>query len=184
MYVHTTHWTIINSSIYIRNSVRTYIHKHFNHPSPYSPSTPLCLSLYGLQGKRGKKKTASPSVNGLNWAAEEERVLRLLSCLADLELCQLWDPPSVAIMDSYSKCVSAHINVVTSCSFNLFSSSFHVSSSQSLVASCCYKMLESPSAMKEKAVKEELFQLLGLLVKKYNQTLSELSAPHLDTSVL
>lgn len=43
----------------------------------------------------------------------------------------------------------------------------------SLVASCCYKMLESPSVMKEKAVKEELFQLLGLLVKKYNQTLSE-----------
>ena len=46
--------------------------------------------------------------------------------------------------------------------------------SLSLVASCCYKMLESPSAMKEKTVKEELFQLLGLLVKKYNQTLSEL----------
>ena len=35
-------------------------------------------------------------------------------------------------------------------------------------------MLESPTAMKEKTVKEELFQLLGLLVKKYNQTLSEL----------
>ena len=57
------------------------------------------------QGKRGKKKAASPNLNGLNWAAEEERVLRLLSCVTDLELCQLWDPPSVAIMDSYSKCV-------------------------------------------------------------------------------
>ena len=57
------------------------------------------------QGKRGKKKAVSPSLNGLNWAAEEERVLRLLSCVTDLELCQLWDPPSVAIMDSYSKCV-------------------------------------------------------------------------------
>ena len=31
--------------------------------------------------------------------------MRLLSCVADLELCQLWDPPSVAIMDSYSKYV-------------------------------------------------------------------------------
>ena len=57
------------------------------------------------QGKRGKKKATSPNLNGLNWAAEEERVLRLLSCVTDLELCQLWDPPSVAIMDSYSKCV-------------------------------------------------------------------------------
>ena len=72
------------------------------HPSHLPHSSPPAMPH---QGKRGKKKAVSPSLNGLNWAAEEERVLRLLSCVTDLELCQLWDPPSVAIMDSYSKCV-------------------------------------------------------------------------------
>ena len=43
----------------------------------------------------------------------------------------------------------------------------------SLVASCCYKVMENPGAMKEKSLKEEMFHVLGLLVQKYNQMLSE-----------
>ena len=79
---------------------------HSFHSTPPTPLHPSHLPPFmPHQGKRGKKKAASPNLNGLNWAAEEERVLRLLSCVTDLELCQLWDPPSVAIMDSYSKCV-------------------------------------------------------------------------------
>ena len=39
---------------------------------------------------------------GLDWVVEEEKVLRLLSSLLDLDLHLLWDPPSPTVMDSYS----------------------------------------------------------------------------------
>jgi condensin complex subunit 1 len=98
------------------------------------------------KGKSRRKKTVSTATGeeGLDWVVEEEKVLRLLSSLLDLDLHLLWDPPSPTVMDSYS----------------------------GLVANCCYKIMENSSAMKEKSLKEEMFQILGVLVQKYNQTLS------------
>ena len=42
----------------------------------------------------------------------------------------------------------------------------------SLMASCCYKLLENPAITRDRTVREKVFHLMGMLVKKYNQALS------------
>jgi len=44
----------------------------------------------------------------------------------------------------------------------------------SLIADCCYKILEDPgiSAAKVKYMRETIFQVLGTLIKRYNHGLS------------
>jgi condensin complex subunit 1 len=44
----------------------------------------------------------------------------------------------------------------------------------SLIADCCYKILEDPviSAAKMKYMRETVFQVLGILIKRYNHGLS------------
>ena len=44
----------------------------------------------------------------------------------------------------------------------------------SLMASCCYKLLENPAITRDRAVREKVFHLMGMLIKKYNQALSTL----------
>ena len=75
-----------------------------------------CLSS-SLQTKgRRKKATTGAGEGGLDWAVEEENALRLFASLLELDLHLLWDPPSVAIMDSYSKWVSPiRAPVTTAC---------------------------------------------------------------------
>ncbi len=41
----------------------------------------------------------------------------------------------------------------------------------SLMASCCYKMMENPTFGREKELRERIVHLLGTIVKKYNQAL-------------
>ena len=42
------------------------------------------------------------------------------------------------------------------------------------MASCCYKLLENPVITRDRAVREKVFHLMGMLIKKYNQALSTL----------
>ena len=44
----------------------------------------------------------------------------------------------------------------------------------SLIAGCCYKFLENPVIGRDKDLRGPMANLLGLIVKKYNQSLSEL----------
>ena len=43
----------------------------------------------------------------------------------------------------------------------------------SLVTGCCYKLLENPSAIKNKTTKDLIFNLLGIMIKKYNHGLGK-----------
>ena len=43
----------------------------------------------------------------------------------------------------------------------------------SLVTCCCYKLLENPDVAKIRSTRDTVFQLLGVMVKKYNHALSE-----------
>ena len=43
------------------------------------------------------------------------------------------------------------------------------------MASCCYKLLENPAITRDRAVREKVFHLMGMLIKKYNQALSTLT---------
>ena len=38
---------------------------------------------------------------------------------------------------------------------------------------CCYKLLENPSAIKNKTTKDLIFNLLGIMIKKYNHGLGK-----------
>ena len=61
------------------------------------------------QGRRGgKKKSASSTVTAvsqgrLDWSREREHVVEVLSQLAELELAQLWEPPTLQMMEDLSK---------------------------------------------------------------------------------
>ena len=43
----------------------------------------------------------------------------------------------------------------------------------SLVTGCCYKFLENPTSVKNGTTKDLIFNLLGVMVKKYNYGLGE-----------
>ena len=42
-----------------------------------------------------------------------------------------------------------------------------------MVTSCCYKLLECPVTVKDKDTRDAIFQVLGLMVKKYGHALSK-----------
>ena len=67
--------------------------------------TGIIFSLSKVKGRR--KKTANTNGDGLDWISEKERVLRLLASLLDLDLHLLWESPSAAILDEYSKYVKS-----------------------------------------------------------------------------
>ena len=43
----------------------------------------------------------------------------------------------------------------------------------SLITGCCYKFLENPASVKNGTTKDLVFNLLGVMVKKYNYGLGE-----------
>ena len=45
----------------------------------------------------------------------------------------------------------------------------------SLITGCCYKFLENPTTVKNGTTKELIFNLLGVMVKKYNYGLGKRS---------
>ena len=65
------------------------------------------LVWHPTQGRRGgKKKSAGSTVTSrcsLDWSREREHVVEVLSQLAELELAQLWEPPTLQMMEDLSK---------------------------------------------------------------------------------
>ncbi len=49
----------------------------------------------------------------------------------------------------------------------------------SMFARTAYAFIENPSINKEKSIRDDLFAMLGLLVKKYNHAVGISSAPEL-----
>ncbi|XP_071944380.1 condensin complex subunit 1-like [Antedon mediterranea] len=79
---------------------------------------------------------------GFDWENEKENFISVISQPLQLDIYRLWDPPIVE---------EEFVN---------------------LVANCCYKLLENPLTCRNKPCKDAIFNLIGLLVKRYNHTLS------------
>ena len=100
------------------------------------------------KGHKGKKKGGAVrgevEGGGLDWRGEFGHVVQILYQLLQLDLQQLWDPPSVTVMEDFTN----------------------------LVANACYKLCEVPALAKDKALRTDLFLVLGTVGKRYNQPLS------------
>ncbi len=85
------------------------------------------------------KKTTTTGPTG--WRAGRDTSVQLLTTMMSLPLPSLWDPPSPSMLDDLA----------------------------SLVASCAYKLLESPAITRDKALLDKTLDLLGCLVRDYGQ---------------
>ncbi|KAM5142461.1 condensin complex subunit 1 [Mantella aurantiaca] len=92
----------------------------------------------------GKGRKAKPKTDGFLWELEREKVLQTITHLLQLDVRRLWN-------------------------MSLIEEEFI-----SMVTGCCYKMMENPSigALKNKPLWEALSHLLGVAVKRSNDTLS------------
>ncbi|XP_040217115.1 condensin complex subunit 1 isoform X1 [Rana temporaria] len=92
----------------------------------------------------GKGRKAKSKADGFLWETERENVLQTITHLLQLDIRRLW-------------------------SMSLIEEEFI-----SMVTGCCYKMMENPSigALKNKPLWEALSHLLGVAVKRSNDTLS------------
>ncbi|XP_075071952.1 condensin complex subunit 1 [Mixophyes fleayi] len=92
----------------------------------------------------GRGKKSKSKADGFLWESEREKVLQTITHLLQLDIRRLW-------------------------SMSLVEEEFI-----SMVTGCCYKMMENPSigALKNKPVWEALSHLLGVAVKRSNDTLS------------
>ncbi|XP_018408739.1 PREDICTED: condensin complex subunit 1 isoform X1 [Nanorana parkeri] len=92
----------------------------------------------------GKGRKAKSKADGFLWEMEREKVLQTITHLLQLDVRRLW-------------------------SMSLIEEEFI-----SMVTGCCYKMMENPSigALKNKPLWEALSHLLGVAVKRSNDTLS------------
>ena len=70
-------------------------------------ATKLSRDLFLLLQGRGRKKAVSASVvqrvGGMDWSQERVEVMEVLSQLVELDLHQLWDPPTTQMMEDCSK---------------------------------------------------------------------------------
>ena len=59
------------------------------------------------RGSKKKKKGAAASLEShsseMEWGQERERVVEMMCDLVECDLWLLWEPPSVQIMDDFSK---------------------------------------------------------------------------------
>ncbi|CAL4065931.1 unnamed protein product, partial [Meganyctiphanes norvegica] len=91
-----------------------------------------------------KKKGQKKTEYGIDWEEERNRMLLQLFSILHHPLQRLWEPPVVE---------EDYVN---------------------LIANCCYKILETPSMnlVRSKASRDSIFQVLGMLVKKFNHGLA------------
>lgn len=94
-----------------------------------------------LKEKKGKHARQTNS----SWEEERLKLMMLLVHLANLELEELFEPPSIPIMEDLA----------------------------ALFASVCYKFLENPLIVRDKVLLDEVSVLLGITVKKYGLILSK-----------
>ena len=75
-------------------------HHHHSHLN-------IVLILFSYQGHKGKKKGGAVrgevEGGGLDWRGEFGHVVQILYQLLQLDLQQLWDPPSVTVMEDFTK---------------------------------------------------------------------------------
>ena len=67
-------------------------------------SVPILLQRGG--GKKKKKSAVAVSEsqhNGLDWGQERDRVVEVMCNLVECDLWLLWEPPSVQMMEDFSK---------------------------------------------------------------------------------
>ncbi|XP_021926834.1 condensin complex subunit 1 isoform X2 [Zootermopsis nevadensis] len=95
-------------------------------------------------GKGRRKNNKNTEYDAFNWEGKRHSALVLLYNLLQLPLNKLWEPPIAE---------EEFVN---------------------LIADCCYKALEDPgiSAAKMKYMRETIFQVLGILIKRYSHGLS------------
>ena len=75
----------------------------------------------------------------------KKKIVSLMNQLAELELCQLWEPPSPQMMEGWS----------------------------SLLGNLCYKILENSTISRDQSLRDQVIHLLGVLIRDYGQALSE-----------
>jgi hypothetical protein len=95
--------------------------------------------------KQHKEKKGKQASTSFSWEEERVNLTILLVHLGSLELFELWEPPSVPIMEDLA----------------------------SLFANACYKLLENPAVTRDKVLLENIYSLLGLTVKKYGLVMSK-----------
>ncbi|TRY69717.1 hypothetical protein DNTS_035402 [Danionella cerebrum] len=92
---------------------------------------------------KGRKKDKVSGKGLLQWDSERETVLQCLTQLLQLDIRSLW---SMALVEEeFVSCITC----------------------------CCYKLLENPtiSHMKNKATRDAIIHVLGIMLKKYNHML-------------
>lgn len=97
--------------------------------------------------KQLKEKKGKHATNSFPWEEERLKLMILLVHLGSLELVELWEPPSLPIMEDLA----------------------------ALFANICYKFLENPTVMRDKVLLDNISTLLGITVKKYGLTMSKYS---------
>ncbi|XP_069703056.1 condensin complex subunit 1 [Periplaneta americana] len=97
-----------------------------------------------LDTGRGRKKNKNQEYDDFNWESKSHGALVLLYNILQLPLNKLWEPPIAE---------EEFVN---------------------LIANSCYKTLENPgiTAAKLKYMRETIFQVLGVLIKRYSHGLS------------
>ena len=98
-----------------------------------------------LKNELKEKRKRTVITLSFTWSDQRLKLINALVCLANLQLMQLWEPPSAAMMEDVS----------------------------TLFVSVCYKFLENPATVRDKEMLNKVSELLGLTVKKYGLTLSE-----------
>jgi len=93
-----------------------------------------------ISGKRRGKSANSKKKSSSAWEWDEQRdaLIQTLGQLMQLDVNRLWDPPIVE---------EEFVNLITG---------------------CCYKFLENPASVKNGTTKDLVFNLMGVMVKKYN----------------
>ncbi|XP_072525318.1 condensin complex subunit 1 [Salminus brasiliensis] len=92
---------------------------------------------------KGRKKEKASGKGLMQWDSERETVLQCLTQLLQLDIRSLWNLSLVE--EEFVSCVTC----------------------------CCYKLLENPTIghMKNKATRDAIIHVLGVMVKKYNHML-------------
>ena len=61
--------------------------------------------------KKGATAVSESHSGGMEWGQERERVVEVMCDLVECDLWLLWEPPSVQIMEDFSKWVRNHFTV-------------------------------------------------------------------------
>ncbi|CAB4041456.1 condensin complex subunit 1-like, partial [Paramuricea clavata] len=99
-------------------------------------------SVVATPGRKRGKSKKSTSALPFDWSEVKKDFLNITTQLLQINIVSLWEPP-----------------VAEEEFVNTF-------------ANCCYKFLENPGINRDKPLRDSILNVLAILVKKYNQSLS------------